>query len=250
MLHIHNSLISSLYDTYPEFIGLFLVWYASREEANTFWIRIIQGRGQWILDTYHTGKRLMNSGYVSYIRIQNSLASSLYDTYPKFTGLFPVWYASRMHWPLPCMIRIHNSPASSLDLYHTGKRPINSRYVSYREEAIAFWMRILQGRGQWNLDMYHTGKRPVSSWYWPLPCMIRIHNSPASSLYDTYPDFIGLFPVWYVSNIHVSYREEASEFWMRIIQGRGQWILDTCHTGKRPMNSWYVSYREEASEFL
>jgi hypothetical protein len=46
----------------------------------------------------------------------------------------------------------------------------------------------------------------------------------------------------------VSYREEASEFWMCIIQGRGQRILDAYHTGKRPMNSGYVSYREEVNE--
>jgi hypothetical protein len=32
--------------------------------------------------------------------------------------------------------------------------------------------------------------------HWPLPCMIRIHNSLASSLYDTYPEFTGLFSVW------------------------------------------------------
>ena len=48
------------------------------------------------------------------IRIQNSLASSLYDTYPEFISLFPAWYVSRIHWPLPCMIRIQNSLASSL----------------------------------------------------------------------------------------------------------------------------------------
>ena len=71
-----------------------------------------------------------------------------------------------------------------MDTYHTGKRPMNSRYVSYREEAIAFWMRIIQGRGHCILDAYHTGKRPMKSRY-------------------------------------VSYREEASEFLMRIIQGRG-----------------------------
>jgi hypothetical protein len=49
------------------------------------------------------------------IRIQNSLASSLYDTYPEFTGLFPVCYT-----------------------YDRGKRPVNPGYVSYREEASAF----------------------------------------------------------------------------------------------------------------
>jgi hypothetical protein len=48
---------------------------------------------------------------------------------------------------------------------------------------------------------------------------------------------------------YVSYREEANEFWMRIIQGRGQLILDVYHTGKRPVNSGCVSYREEANEF-
>jgi hypothetical protein len=47
------------------------------------------------------------------IRIQNSLASSLYDTYPEFIDLFPVWYVSRIHWPLPCMMPIQNSPTSS-----------------------------------------------------------------------------------------------------------------------------------------
>jgi hypothetical protein len=47
----------------------------------------------------------------------------------------------------------------------------------------------------------------------------------------------------------VSYKEEVSELWMRIIQGRVQRILDTHHTGKRPMHSGYVACREEASEF-
>jgi hypothetical protein len=47
-----------------------------------------------------------------------------------------------------------------MDMYHTGKRLMNSGYVSYREEANEFWIRIIQGRGQ-----------------------------------DTYPEFIGLFPV-------------------------------------------------------
>jgi hypothetical protein len=59
-----------------------------------------------------------------------------------------------------------------MDAYHTGKRPMNSGCVSYREEASEFWIGIIQGT-----------------------CMIRIHNSLASSLYDTYPEFIGLFPV-------------------------------------------------------
>ena len=72
-----------------------------------------------------------------------------------------------------------------MDAYHTGKRPMNSGCVSYREEASKFWIRIIQGRGQRILDTYHTGKRPVNS-----GC--------------------------------VSYREEASEFWIRIIEGRGQ----------------------------
>jgi hypothetical protein len=48
---------------------------------------------------------------------------------------------------------------------------VNSGYVSYREE--------------------------VSRMHWPLPCMIRFHNSLASSLYDTHPEFIGLIPVCY-----------------------------------------------------
>ena len=43
--------------------------------------------------------------------------------------------------------------------------------------------------------------------------------------------------------------DEVGEFWIGIMQGRGQLVLDTYHTGKRPMNSGYVSYREEASEF-
>ena len=72
-----------------------------------------------------------------------------------------------------------------MDTYHTGKRPVNSGYLSYREEANEFWIRIIQGRGKSILDPYHTGKRLVNS-----GC--------------------------------VSYREEASEFWIRIIQGRGQ----------------------------
>jgi hypothetical protein len=47
---------------------------------------------------------------------------------------------------------------------------------------------------------------------------------------------------------YVSYREEANEIWIRIIQGRDQCIMDVYHTGKRPMNSGCVSYREEANE--
>jgi hypothetical protein len=166
----------------PEFTNLFPVWYVTiisgcvsyRKEANEFWMRIIQGRGQWILDTYHRGKRSVNYGYVAY----RDEASDIW-----FTGLFPVWYVSRM--------------------------------------------------------------------YWPLPCMIPIQNSLASSLYDTHPEFIGLIPVCYarpVNSGYVSYREEANALWIRIIQGRGQWIMDTYHTGKRPMISGYVSCREEASE--
>jgi hypothetical protein len=50
---------------------------------------------------------------------------------------------------------------------------VNSGYVSYREEAREFWIRIIQGRGQGIL-------------------------------------------------VCVSYREEASEFWIRMIEGRGQ----------------------------
>ena len=34
-----------------------------------------------------------------------------------------------------------------LDTYHTGKRPMKSGYVSYREEASELWMRIILGRG-------------------------------------------------------------------------------------------------------
>ena len=43
--------------------------------------------------------------------------------------------------------------------------------------------------------------------------------------------------------------DEVGEFWIGIMQGRGQLVLDTYHTGKRSMNSGYVSYREEANEF-
>jgi hypothetical protein len=49
--------------------------------------------------------------------------------------------------------------------------------------------------------------------------MIRIQNAMASSLYDTYPEFIGKRPV---NSGYVSYREEANEIWIRIIEGRGQ----------------------------
>ena len=72
-----------------------------------------------------------------------------------------------------------------MDAYYTGKSSKNSGYPSYREEANAFWIRIIQGRDQSILDTYHTGKRPVNYGY-------------------------------------VSYREEANEFWIRIMQGRGQ----------------------------
>ena len=48
---------------------------------------------------------------------------------------------------------------------------------------------------------------------------------------------------------YVSYKEEANEFWIRIIQGRGHCILDAYHTGKRSVNSGCVSYREEAHTF-
>jgi len=34
---------------------------------------------------------------------------------------------------------------------------MNSGYVSYREEASEFWIRIIQGRDQSILDAYHTG---------------------------------------------------------------------------------------------
>jgi hypothetical protein len=43
--------------------------------------------------------------------------------------------------------------------------------------------------------------------------------------------------------------DEVGEFWIGIMQGRGQLVLDTYHTGKRSMNSGYVSYREEANKF-
>ena len=69
-------------------------------------------------------------------------------------------------------------------MYHTGKRPINSGCVSYREEANEIWIHIIQGRDQCIMDVYHTGKRPMNS-----GC--------------------------------VSYREDASELWIRIIQERG-----------------------------
>jgi len=61
-----------------------------------------------MMDTYHTGKGPMNSGYVSY-REETS----------------EFWYA-----------------------YHTGTRPMNYGYVSYREEANELWIRIIQGKGQ------------------------------------------------------------------------------------------------------
>ena len=35
-----------------------------------------------------------------------------------------------------------------MDAYRTGKRPMKSGYVSYREEANEFWIPIIQGRGQ------------------------------------------------------------------------------------------------------
>jgi hypothetical protein len=34
-----------------------------------------------------------------------------------------------------------------MDTYHTGKRPMNSGYVSYREEANAFWLDMIKGFG-------------------------------------------------------------------------------------------------------
>jgi hypothetical protein len=80
------------------------------DEVGEFWIGIMQGRGQLVLDTYHTGKRSMNSGYVSYspfvlfllvivlsvpLRYADSdypfgifelFFESLYHIYPEFTG--------------------------------------------------------------------------------------------------------------------------------------------------------------------